>query len=57
MSRVLMTVRVWWLTCLQCMQHLPFAYENKRAFGVKLASYMLIGFTLPFVASWYQLCV
>ncbi len=37
--------------------HLPFKYKNTPAFRVKLASFLSVGFFLPFVASWWQLYV
>ncbi|KAI0079679.1 hypothetical protein K474DRAFT_1658767 [Panus rudis PR-1116 ss-1] len=36
-------------------KHLPFEYKHKRAFGLKVASYMIGGFTIPFIAAAYQL--
>ncbi|PIL36733.1 hypothetical protein GSI_00422 [Ganoderma sinense ZZ0214-1] len=36
-------------------KHLPFAYEKKGLFGAKVATYMLFGFAIPFVATYYQL--
>ncbi|KZT64091.1 hypothetical protein DAEQUDRAFT_733114 [Daedalea quercina L-15889] len=35
--------------------HLPFSYSNKRAFAAKYAAFCLTGFSLPFIASGYQL--
>ncbi|KAF9452468.1 hypothetical protein P691DRAFT_756393 [Macrolepiota fuliginosa MF-IS2] len=38
--------------------HLPFAFpakDSKGAFGVKVAAYLMAGFSIPFAASWWQL--
>ncbi|KAI0771476.1 hypothetical protein BD413DRAFT_475930 [Trametes elegans] len=35
----------------------PFSYHNKGAFGLKVGSYLIAGFSLPFVAAYYQLYV
>lgn len=41
------------------MQHLPFQFPgNKRlTFGVKLTAFLLSGFSIPFLASYYQMSV
>ena len=39
------------------MQHIPFDYEKKGAFGLKVASYLLAGFSIPFAAAYFQLYV
>ncbi|KAK7696649.1 hypothetical protein QCA50_001307 [Cerrena zonata] len=36
-------------------KHLPFETKNKAGFGLKLASYLITGFSIPFVAAWYQM--
>ncbi|KAH9853813.1 hypothetical protein C2E23DRAFT_884463 [Lenzites betulinus] len=36
-------------------KHIPFDYEKKATFGAKVASYLLFGFSIPFVAAYYQL--
>ncbi|EMD41085.1 hypothetical protein CERSUDRAFT_91843 [Gelatoporia subvermispora B] len=36
-------------------EHMPFDYKNKRVFGLKVATYLATGFSIPFVAAWYQL--
>jgi cytochrome c oxidase subunit 7c len=37
-------------------KHIPFNYEgSKAAFGAKVAVFLLAGFSVPFVASYYQL--
>ncbi|THH33722.1 hypothetical protein EUX98_g435 [Antrodiella citrinella] len=33
----------------------PFNYDNKRTFALKVVSYMVIGFSVPFAAAAYQL--
>ncbi|OCH93587.1 hypothetical protein OBBRIDRAFT_790112 [Obba rivulosa] len=33
----------------------PFDYKNKRAFGAKVAAYLITGFSIPFLAAWYQM--
>ncbi|KAH9843806.1 uncharacterized protein C8Q71DRAFT_852330 [Rhodofomes roseus] len=33
----------------------PFSFKSKGAFGAKVATYLLTGFAIPFVAAWYQL--
>lgn len=39
-------------------QHIPFNYEGSKAvFGVKVAVFLLSGFSIPFVASYYQMYV
>ncbi|KAF9534829.1 hypothetical protein CPB83DRAFT_888789 [Crepidotus variabilis] len=37
--------------------HLPFAFpgNKKIAFGVKLTTYLVVGFSIPFAASWWQI--
>ncbi|KAI0091959.1 hypothetical protein BDY19DRAFT_990715 [Irpex rosettiformis] len=36
--------------------HIPFNYyKSKPVFGLKVASYLIFGFSIPFVASVYQL--
>ncbi|KAH9482924.1 hypothetical protein JR316_0005024 [Psilocybe cubensis] len=37
--------------------HLPFAWpgQKKAAFGAKVAVYLTFGFSIPFIASWYQI--
>jgi cytochrome c oxidase subunit 7c len=37
------------------MQHIPFDYSNKTTFGLKVASYLGVGFGIPFFAAWWQL--
>ena len=39
------------------MQHIPFDYEKKGTFGVKVVAYLVSGFAIPFVAAYYQLYV
>jgi len=37
-------------------KHIPFNYEGSKAvFGVKVAVFLLSGFSIPFVASYYQI--
>lgn len=36
-------------------QHLPFTYSNKKTFAVKYLTFCLTGFSLPFIATGYQL--
>ncbi|KAF7795866.1 hypothetical protein EIP86_007033 [Pleurotus ostreatoroseus] len=36
-------------------KHIPFEYSNKAAWGSKLAAYLITGFSIPFVAAWYQI--
>jgi cytochrome c oxidase subunit 7c len=39
-------------------QHIPFNYEgSKAAFGAKVAVFLLSGFSVPFLASYYQMYV
>lgn len=40
-------------------QHLPFKSGEKEAgpFAVKLVAYLGLGFSIPFIASFYQMCV
>jgi hypothetical protein len=39
-------------------QHIPFNYEGSKAvFGVKVAVFLLSGFSIPFAASYYQMYV
>ena len=38
-------------------QHIPFDYDKKAVFGVKVAAYLITGFAVPFVAAYYQLYV
>ncbi|KZS97562.1 hypothetical protein SISNIDRAFT_481480 [Sistotremastrum niveocremeum HHB9708] len=35
--------------------NMPFSYSNKRAFGIKLAAFLLSGFSIPFIAASVQL--
>ncbi|EPS97923.1 hypothetical protein FOMPIDRAFT_1127637 [Fomitopsis schrenkii] len=35
--------------------HLPFTFSNKKTFAVKYLTFCLTGFSLPFIASGYQL--
>ncbi|KAF9482484.1 hypothetical protein BDN70DRAFT_875049 [Pholiota conissans] len=36
--------------------HLPFAFpENKGIWGAKVASYLIFGFSIPFIAAGYQM--
>lgn len=35
-------------------QHLPFDYTNKRSFAIKAVAYMGTGFSIPFIAIWWQ---
>ncbi|KAF8974225.1 hypothetical protein BDZ97DRAFT_1911430 [Flammula alnicola] len=36
--------------------HLPFAWpESKSLWGAKVASYLIFGFSIPFIATGYQL--
>ena len=37
------------------MQHIPFDYEKKVPFAIKTFLYLSTGFSIPFVASYYQL--
>ncbi|KAI0366396.1 hypothetical protein BV20DRAFT_1055687 [Pilatotrama ljubarskyi] len=36
-------------------KHIPFNYDKKGVFGLKVASYLIGGFSIPFVAAYYQL--
>ncbi|KAI0663007.1 hypothetical protein C8Q70DRAFT_955252 [Cubamyces menziesii] len=36
-------------------KHIPFNYDKKGVFGLKVASYLIFGFSIPFGAAWYQL--
>ncbi|KAI0829410.1 hypothetical protein BC628DRAFT_1360408 [Trametes gibbosa] len=36
-------------------KHIPFDYDKKTTFGVKVVSYFVFGFSIPFVATYYQL--
>jgi len=37
-------------------KHMPFNYEgSKAAFGAKVAVFLLTGFSIPMVASYYQI--
>ncbi|KAI9001161.1 hypothetical protein BD414DRAFT_532938 [Trametes punicea] len=36
-------------------KHIPFSYDKKSTFGLKVASYLIGGFSIPFVAAYYQL--
>ncbi|KAI0649981.1 hypothetical protein C8Q79DRAFT_941801 [Trametes meyenii] len=36
-------------------KHIPFDYDKKGVFGAKVASYLIFGFSIPFVAAYYQL--
>ncbi|EJF63005.1 hypothetical protein BD309DRAFT_967462 [Dichomitus squalens] len=36
-------------------KHIPFDYEKKGAFGLKVASYLIGGFSIPFIAAYFQL--
>ncbi|CAL1702192.1 unnamed protein product [Somion occarium] len=36
-------------------KHLPFETKNRTAFGLKFVSYLLTGFSIPFIAAYYQL--
>jgi len=37
-------------------KHMPFNYEgSKAAFGAKVAIFLLSGFSVPFIASYYQI--
>ena len=42
---------------LERVQHIPFDYEKKGTFGLKVASYLLAGFSIPFAAAYFQLYV
>ena len=37
------------------MQHIPFDYDRKVPFAIKTFLYLSTGFSIPFVASYYQL--
>lgn len=39
------------------VQHIPFDYDKKAVFGVKVTAYLVTGFAIPFVAAYYQLYV
>ena len=46
------------LAPLTLFKHLPFDFptsQNKGIFGLKVAAYLITGFSIPFVASWWQL--
>ena len=46
------------LSHLRAHQHIPFNYEGSKAvFGTKVAVFLLSGFSIPFIASWYSLYV
>ncbi|KAI0773811.1 hypothetical protein C8Q74DRAFT_1368361 [Fomes fomentarius] len=36
-------------------KHIPFDYDKKAVFGVKVTAYLVTGFAIPFVAAYYQL--
>ncbi|ETW84383.1 hypothetical protein HETIRDRAFT_449869 [Heterobasidion irregulare TC 32-1] len=36
-------------------KHIPFKHDNKPAFAVKVAVFLSLGFSVPFLASFYQL--
>ncbi|KAI0723438.1 hypothetical protein C8Q76DRAFT_794378 [Earliella scabrosa] len=36
-------------------KHIPFDYDKKGTFGVKVVAYLVSGFAIPFVAAYYQL--
>ncbi|KAI0637770.1 hypothetical protein C8Q77DRAFT_1153486 [Trametes polyzona] len=36
-------------------KHIPFNYDKKGVFGAKVATYLLTGFAVPFIAAYYQL--
>ncbi|THH00411.1 hypothetical protein EW026_g2117 [Hermanssonia centrifuga] len=36
-------------------KHIPFDYSNRRTFGLKVATYLISGFSIPFVAAWFQM--
>ncbi|KAI0338124.1 hypothetical protein BDW22DRAFT_1363239 [Trametopsis cervina] len=36
-------------------EHLPFGVGSKRAFAAKYLAFVGFGFSLPFVAGWWQL--
>ena len=40
---------------LTLLQHLPYTYDKKGAFGAKLTGFVTLGFGVPFLASEYQL--
>ncbi|EIN10714.1 hypothetical protein PUNSTDRAFT_132789 [Punctularia strigosozonata HHB-11173 SS5] len=33
----------------------PFSFKSKSAFATKTASYLIVGFSIPFIAAVYQL--
>jgi len=35
--------------------NMPFSYDKKGAFAVKITLFLVGGFSIPFVASWWQL--
>lgn len=37
------------------MQHIPFDYDKKVPFAIKTFLYLSTGFSIPFIASYYQL--
>ena len=37
------------------MQHIPFNYDKKVPFAIKTFLYLSTGFSIPFIASYYQL--
>lgn len=45
------------LTWCRGLQHIPFDYSKKGIFGAKVAAYLVTGFSVPFVAAYYQLYV
>ncbi|KAI9063365.1 hypothetical protein FKP32DRAFT_1676417 [Trametes sanguinea] len=36
-------------------KHIPFNYDKKPVFAAKVASYLIFGFSIPFIAAYYQL--
>lgn len=36
-------------------QSVPFSYKSKGLFGAKVAGYLITGFSIPFIAAYYQL--
>ncbi|KAI0693060.1 cytochrome c oxidase subunit VIIc-domain-containing protein [Cytidiella melzeri] len=36
-------------------EHLPFGVTNKRAFTAKYWTFLGVGFSIPFIAGWWQL--
>lgn len=37
------------------LQHIPFDYDKKVPFAIKTFLYLSAGFSIPFIASYYQL--